>query len=798
MKKSSTRTAVAVNRMLRFAITLCIVVAGFQINAQAQLTRLSASGTKIVNANGQEVLLKGVGLGGWLLQEGYMIKPSFSGGGTQWSIKKRLYDQGVSDADVEAFYQGWRNNFITKADIDYIASLGFNCLRLPMHYELFLTDAQRAVRNSVAHNSGNYTNYVNSLTSWYNGNTLFTDASLEGFRTVDSLLAWAGANNMYVVLDLHAAPGAQGTDANISDALVGNDLWNKSIYRDITVRLWQKLSARYINDDRVAFYDLINEPNNVPTNQQIHDLFERLINAVRAQGDNHLLMIEGNGWGNNYNYMEPFTFTNKTNLVYNAHRYWITNSTTETNGDVNQINLIANIVNFRNTNNVPVWVGETGENTNDWLSENIAALNSKGIGWCHWTYKRFDGGENAALMHMNPPYLMDGAGNMNAVLNNIKFANCVVNPNTVAAVAPGRSTGVAPIGQTISLKASINGQYVSSKGNVDVMWCNATAVQGWNQFLVVDAGNGKIALRNQGKYVSSENGTASMTCNRDVIGDTEKFDWIANSNGTISLKGNNGLFVSSENATIAMNCNRTTIQSWEQFVAGVVQVAPIAQTIWLKGSNNLYVSGENGTAAMNCNRTSAQAWENFLVSDAGNGKVTLQSMGKYVSSENGEEAITCNRTAPQGWETFDWLVNADGTISLRGNNGLYVSSENGTQAMTCTRTSIQGWEKFNYGVVTGTARTATAMAVPAFMLTSQVGAIYPNPVVRGSLLTVKVAQYNASYPVNITVVDINGKTIAQYKAANGTVNIPAGNSTGVYMLRITNGTNKYLQKVVVQ
>ena len=239
-----------------FAWLLGITVMSSEV-AVAQLSRLSANGSKIVNAAGEEVILKGVGLGGWLLQEGYMIKPSFSGGGTQWSIKKRLYDQGVSDADVETFYQNWRNNFITKADVDYLASMGFNCLRIPMHYELFLTGTQRAVRNSVARNSANYTNYVNSLTSWYNSNALFNDASLEGFRTVDSLLSWAGANNMYVVLDLHAAPGAQGTDANISDALVGNDLWNKSIYRDITVRLWQCLSTRYINDNRVAFYDLI-------------------------------------------------------------------------------------------------------------------------------------------------------------------------------------------------------------------------------------------------------------------------------------------------------------------------------------------------------------------------------------------------------------------------------------------------------------------------------------------------------------------------------------------------------------
>ncbi|HXO77311.1 MAG TPA: glycoside hydrolase family 30 beta sandwich domain-containing protein, partial [Puia sp.] len=121
---------------------------------------------------------------------------------------------------------------------------------------------------------------------------------------------------------------------------------------------------------------------------------------------------------------------------------------------------------------------------------------------------------------------------------------------------------------------------------------------------------------------------------------------------------------------------------------------PIGQTITLKGFNNLYVSGENGTTAMTCTRTTPGTWEQFLVVDAGGGKVALQSMGKYVSSENGTMPITCNRATFSAWESFTWGVNADGTITLQGNNGKFVSSENGTQAMTCNRATASGWESF--------------------------------------------------------------------------------------------------------
>jgi len=122
----------------------------------------------------------------------------------------------------------------------------------------------------------------------------------------------------------------------------------------------------------------------------------------------------------------------------------------------------------------------------------------------------------------------------------------------------------APIGQTITLKGS-NGLYVSGEDGLKAMNCNRTTAQGWEQFLVVDAGNGKVALRSMGQYVSSENGVNPITCNRPGFSDWEEFTWVSNADGTISLQGNNGKFVSSENGAQSMTCNRATAQGWEEF-----------------------------------------------------------------------------------------------------------------------------------------------------------------------------------------------------------------------------------------
>ncbi|MEJ7665996.1 MAG: cellulase family glycosylhydrolase [Hymenobacter sp.] len=105
-------------------------------------------------------------------------------------------------------------------------------------------------------------------------------------------LAWCAANNMYVVLDLHAAPGSQGTDANIRRRRRSPcDFWNQADqpgHDRAAVGHAGRPATK--TTPRVAMYDLINEPNNVPEQRQhaFTTVLQRLINAVRAQGDNHL------------------------------------------------------------------------------------------------------------------------------------------------------------------------------------------------------------------------------------------------------------------------------------------------------------------------------------------------------------------------------------------------------------------------------------------------------------------------------------------------------------------------------
>ena len=413
------------------------------VDAQS-LSMLQAKGPEIVAARGQAVLLKGCNVGGWLLQESYILKTDTLD--SQGRIKRGLL-RVMPEAEMEKFYRDYRAGFVTKKEIALIAKQGFNCVRLPFHYDLFLTAAQRSARSKALRDPKQLDAYVQKLSAWYDGNQLFTDNKLEGFRLIDQVLAWCAANQMYVVLDLHAAPGGQGTDRNINDNFLPLDLWKRHdskgrlIYQDITVRLWEKLSSRYRADARVGMYDLINEPHNLNAehglsadNAELHALYARLVAAVRTQNDQHLILLEGNGYGNEYTQLTPdqFPATSRDNLVYNAHRYWCTNSPTALDPHPNQVNLIANVAAFRDRWQVPVWVGETGENSNEWFRTARQGLEAQHIGWCHWTVKRVDG--RTSLLNVAPYGSILAPQGRAALLRNIRFSRCTPNKDVLAAL----------------------------------------------------------------------------------------------------------------------------------------------------------------------------------------------------------------------------------------------------------------------------------------------------------------------------------------------------------------------------
>ncbi|MGK0175991.1 MAG: endoglucanase, partial [Ulvibacter sp.] len=351
--------------MKKYFIYIFLVLA---VSANSQ--GLRTLGKKIVNSNSEEVLLKGVGLGGWMLQEGYMMNSS-GAADTQHEFIQKLTTLIGADKTAE-FYANWRNNFVTKQDVDSIAKWGYNSIRLPMHYNLFTLPIEEEL--------------VAGENTWLN----------TGFDMVDELLTWCESNQIYLILDLHAAPGGQGKDAAISDYDdTKPSLWESEFNKSKTVALWGKLAERYKDKQWIGGYDLLNEVNWPLGTNVLRDLYVRITNEIRAVDANHILFIEGNGFANDFSGLTPPW---DSNMVYSPHKYWTYNDTASMQW----------VLDIREQHNVPLWLGESGENSNAWFTEAINLFEDNNIGWAWWPWKRIE--------TITCPYSINSNSNYEAII----------------------------------------------------------------------------------------------------------------------------------------------------------------------------------------------------------------------------------------------------------------------------------------------------------------------------------------------------------------------------------------------
>jgi endoglucanase len=404
---------------------ICLFFFLFSSNSEAQ-SFLKAQGRLIVNENGEKVILRGMGLGGWMLQESYMLK--LGPVGPQHRIRQRI-EELIGKEKTAAFYDGWLASYTRKIDIDSMASWGFNSVRLPMHYRLYTLSVEEEA--------------VAGRNTWLE----------KGFALTDSLVAWCKANHMYLILDLHAAPGGQGHDYNISDRdSTKPSLWDSKANQQKMIALWRRLAERYANEPNIGGYDIINEPNwgfedardrngvketkNVP----LRKLMMAITAAIRSVDKKHIIIIEGNGWGNNYRGVLPPW---DDNLVLSFHKYWTPNTDSAISG----------VLALREKYNIPLWLGESGENNNTWYRECIHLVERHDIGWAWWPLKKI-GTNNPLEVRMTPEYqrvvdYLTGKGPrptaqeaeqaLNGLLQNVRLENTVYHKEVTDATA-----GIAP------------------------------------------------------------------------------------------------------------------------------------------------------------------------------------------------------------------------------------------------------------------------------------------------------------------------------------------------------------------
>lgn len=377
--------------------------------ADSHLTFLRAQGQDIVNEQGEKVLLRGVGLGNWMLPEGYMWK--FGGRADRPRRIEKLVLDLTSPAFAEQFWTKYRQDYIMEADIRRIAELGFNSVRPALNARLFLSETEPPQR--VA----------------------------EGYQLLDNLVKWGKKYGVYVIIDMHGAPGGQ-TGQNIDDS--ANDqpeLFLQSKHQDQLVALWTELAQRYRDEPCVAGFDLLNEPLPERTGAAakykhlVEPLYRRITEAIRKIDQRHMIVLEGVDWANDWSI---FTERFDANLVYQFHFYCWDNPTT--------LKSIDKYLKQRARLNAPVWVGETGERDNAIYWGTTEYFEANNIGWAFWPWKKMDTANtpysikrprawDAIVSYVNDdgpkPERAVAEAAFTELLENLRLENCVEFPAVI-------------------------------------------------------------------------------------------------------------------------------------------------------------------------------------------------------------------------------------------------------------------------------------------------------------------------------------------------------------------------------
>src|SRR3989449_7919058 len=298
---------------------------------------------QIVDGASKPLLVRATNLGNWMVPEGYMWL--FQGGPQSPAEIRALVLELLGPEGSAAFWQKYRENYITREDIALLHRAGFNAVRVPLHYSLFESD----------------------------------DA--EGFPLLDRLIGWCKAENIYVMLDLHAAPGGQ-TGANIDDSAGYPWLYQSPKEQEHLVTIWRRLATHYRDEPVVLGYDLLNEP--IPhfpklttLNSALEPVYKKLTSEIRKVDAHHILFLGGAQWDSNFSiFGKPFD----GNVAYTFHKYWTAPDES----------VIRQYLDFRERYDVPIWMGESGENTDEWIAQFVKALEKNNIGWAFWPYKKME------------------------------------------------------------------------------------------------------------------------------------------------------------------------------------------------------------------------------------------------------------------------------------------------------------------------------------------------------------------------------------------------------------------------
>ncbi|MBN1606535.1 MAG: cellulase family glycosylhydrolase [Polyangiaceae bacterium] len=311
---------------------------------------LQANGERFT-AGSKPLVLRGFGLPNYLNLEHFLIGLP----GTDAQIRMAVLDAYGPDR-ARAFWTRFQGCTFDDADAAWLASLGINALRLPFGHRGF------------------------------------------DFEALDRVVEICRRHSLYVILDLHAAPGGQNPDWH-SDNAVGEALfWQEPFYQDQAIHLWRRVAKHYCDDPTVGGYDLLNEPTTLSgSDSGVASFHRRALEAVRSEDARHLVFFEGDLYARDFSMFEPL---DDPNLAYTFHYYPFIEHGNRPDSPplsavLDSLQRATPLRVLRDRLRAPFWCGETGaplgherlEQHERLVGQLLEWFEGEGISWSLWCYK---------------------------------------------------------------------------------------------------------------------------------------------------------------------------------------------------------------------------------------------------------------------------------------------------------------------------------------------------------------------------------------------------------------------------
>ncbi len=336
------------------------------------------------SGKGELVQLKGTNVGGWFLQEFWMTVTAYSDNVTAENDVIRELTERFGEEEADRLMEIYRENFFTEADLDYCKSLGMNCLRLPIWYRT-LTDE--------------------------NGN-LYENA----FDRIDWFVEEAGKRGIYVILDMHGAPGSQnGSDHSGIDGHDEKMINSKFFFgteeevsenQRLFYEIWEKIAAHYNGNPWVGGYDLLNEPfctfryntglKDSVLLEMLWDIYDEAYRRIRAIDPDHLIIMEATWNPSDLPHPDRYGWEN---VMYEYHNYLYDDYNNAKGQQIANMRKKMNDIKKADYN-VPSYLGEFAyfDNIKAW-DDGVKLINDTGMSWTTWTYKTISSVGNWGIRH---------------------------------------------------------------------------------------------------------------------------------------------------------------------------------------------------------------------------------------------------------------------------------------------------------------------------------------------------------------------------------------------------------------